>query len=433
MSELRRSFAFRALAVALAGTMAFGMSACSSNKSKNSSGSNQKITLKVWHQWTADQNGQVGFNKVVKEYEKKHPNIKIEADALATEAYKTKLKTAFAGNAADCDVFYDWSPGTTSSLAASGKLLPIDDYVKDGTLDDVKPGSLDAFKLGGKLYSLPMFSWYMVLFCNRDLFNQAGAKEPTNYDELVTACKKLSAKGILPITNGTKDPWNACFVYEYLAMRENGADAVKDYLNGNTKMEGSGWTDAAKKLQELVSIGAFGKNTFATSSTDADTQFTTGKAAMRLQGSWFAGNCYYDDSTVKGKVDAIPVPLIDGGKGDATNFCGGFTESFFVNSQTKYPKESIEFMKYLTRAMGKYMAETSQGFNGWNDPVDQSNWNDVFKQINTMSQNCKTSVLAWDTFLDSAKTKTHQDDVFALFANKLTPEDFVKYENASWN
>ncbi len=436
----------RALSVILVGTMVAGLTVCagcsqsspaatSSASTVVSTKSDEKITLKVWHQWSDDSNAlKKDYNSAVTAYEAANPNVKIESDALATEAYKTKLTTAFAGNSADCDVFYDWSPGKTQSLAEAGKILAIDDYVKDGTLDQVQPGSTDAFKFNGKLYSLPMFSWYMVLYCNKDLFQQAGATEPTTYDELLTACKKLSDKGILPITSGTRDAWNACFIYEYLAMRENGAEAVNSYLNGKTKMTGTGFADAAKKVQELVAAGAFGNSTLATGSTDADTAFTTGKAAMRIGGSWVASNVYADGSTVKGKVDALAVPLITGGKGDESNFCGGFTESFLVNAGTKYPEQSVAFMKYINKAMGKYAAETSSGFDGWKDStIDQSGWNDVFKQINTLTQKCTSSTLAWDTFLDSAKTKIHQDDVEGLFGNKITPDDFVKNENASWD
>ena len=32
-----------------------------------------------------------------------------------------------------------------------------------------------------------MFSWYMTLFCNKTLFDKAGAKLPETYDELVDA------------------------------------------------------------------------------------------------------------------------------------------------------------------------------------------------------------------------------------------------------
>lgn len=425
-----------ALTVSASGCSAQGTktTAANSSESESSTASDEKITLSVWHQWADNSNDlKKDYDKAVEEYEKEHPNITIKTDALATEAYKTKLDTAFAGNSADVDVFYDWSPGRTRSLAEAGKILPIDDYVQDGTLDKLRPGSTTAFEFDGKLYSLPMFSWYMMLFCNRELFEQAGVKEPTTYDELLTACKTFSEKGILPIANGTKDAWNACFVYEALAMREVGADGVIDYLNGNTKMTDPGWQKAAEKVIELVDAGAFGDSTLSTSSTEADTLFTTGKAAMRLMGSWFAGNCYADDSTVKDKVDAIPIPLIGDGKGGANDFCGGYTESFLVNAATKHPQEAVDFMKYINETMGKYAAETSTGFNGWKDDVDMSGWNPVFKQINDATAKCTSSVLAWDTFLDGTKTKIHQDDVQGLFGKTITPEQFVQNENASWD
>lgn len=435
----------KALSVVLFCAMVVGVTGCANQKSSsaasNSSSSSQpssssaeKITLEVWHQWADDSNDlKKDYDKAVTEYENANPNITIKTDTLATDAYKTKLDTAFAGNSADVDVFYDWSPGRTRSLAEAGKLLAIDDYVKDGTLDKIKTGSDSAFLIDGKLYSLPMFSWYMMLYCNKDLFAQAGVKEPATYDDWLAACKALKAKGIVPIANGTKDAWNACFVYEALAMREIGATGVVNYLNGNGKMTDAGWKDAAQKVIDLVGAGAFGSSTLATGSSDADTQFTTGKAAMRLMGSWFAGNVYAKDSTVAGKVDAIPVPLISGGKGDASNFCGGYTESFLVNAATKHPKESVAFMKYINETMGKYAAETSTGFDGWKDTVDESSWNPVFKQINDATASCTSSVLAWDTFLDAAKTKTHQDDVQGLFGGTVKPDQFVQNENASWN
>lgn len=433
----------RTLTVLLASTMVFGLASCANSSSSSTSGTSsstssaatdEKVTLKVWHQWADDSNAlKSDYEKAVKAYEDANPNITIESDALATEAYKTKLTTAFAGNSADCDVFYDWSPGKTASLAQAGRLLAIDDYVKDGTLDQIQPGSTDAFTFDGKLYSLPMFSWYMILFCNRDLFDQAGATEPTTLDELIEASEKLSAKGILPITNGTKDAWNACFIYEFLAMRQNGASNVNKYLSGEVKMD-DGYATAAENLQKLVKANVFGDSTLATGNVDADTAFTTGKAAMRIAGSWDASACYADGSTVKDKVDAKLLPLVPDGKGGETNFCGGFTESFLVNADTKYPEQAVDFMKYINKTMGKYAAETSSGFDAWTDEtIDESGWNDVFKQINEMTKNCEASTLAWDTYLDPAKTKVHQDDVMALFGDKMTPEDFVKNENASWD
>ncbi len=99
-----------------------------------------------------------------------HENVIINTDTLDTEAYKTKINTAFASNSADVDVFYYWGGGKARKLVKAGKILPLDKYLEDGTLDKVYPGSTTAFNYDGKLYSLPMFSWNMVLYCNEELF-----------------------------------------------------------------------------------------------------------------------------------------------------------------------------------------------------------------------------------------------------------------------
>ena len=98
-------------------------------------------------------------------------------------------------------------------------------------------GSTSAFEYDGKLYSTPMFSWYMTLFCNKTLFDKAGAKLPETYDELVDAVKKLKTlDGVTPLAAGAKDGWNAAFVYQALALREVGATGVNEMLSGKKRI-----------------------------------------------------------------------------------------------------------------------------------------------------------------------------------------------------
>ena len=61
--------------------------------------------------------------------------------------------------------------------------MPLDDYITDEVKSNMMEGSTSAFEYDGKLYSVPMFSWYMTLFCNKALFEKAGAKLPNTYDE----------------------------------------------------------------------------------------------------------------------------------------------------------------------------------------------------------------------------------------------------------
>lgn len=389
----------------------------------------EKITLEVWHQWSNDTNDlKKIYEEAVEKYQEENKNVTIKTDTLETEAYKTKISTAFASNSASCDVFYYWGGGKARKLVESGKLLALDDYLKDGTMNNIKPGSTAAFEYGGKTYSLPMFSWVMVLYCNEEIFKANGVEIPKTYDELLNVCKTLSGKGQLPLVVGAKDGWNAAFVYEALALREVGAKKINGYLSGSEGFDDPGYAEAARKVKELAAAGAFGKSPLGTSHDEADAAFLAGKAAMRLMGSWYAGNIYTNkESVVKDKVVAARIPIAEG-KGDVNEFAGGYIESFWVNGNTKHKEEAVKFCKYINRVMGNKAEENSMGFTGWNDEVDKSKLNPLTVEISNIVKTSTGSVLAWDTSLDEAPTAAHLEAVQALFGgnNKISPEEFVK-------
>jgi len=247
----------KVIAVALAVVMVCAFVGCS----KKEAAKDGTVTLNVWHQWSNDANElKKLYENAVAEYVAAHPNVKINSETLDSEAYKTKIRAEFAGDASGIDVFYWWGAGTARSMVAADKLLPLDPYLTPEIKAKILPGSTGAFEFNGKTYSVPMFSWYMTLFCNTELFEKAGAKIPTTYDELLDACKKLSASGVIPLASGAKDGWNAAFVYQALALREVGATNVNAMLSGAKPFTSEGYIDAANRVVELYNAGAFGKS-----------------------------------------------------------------------------------------------------------------------------------------------------------------------------
>jgi raffinose/stachyose/melibiose transport system substrate-binding protein len=446
----------KVLSVVVATTMVASMGACGSTKKSGEeatnttattettkeattteSASDEQITLNVWHQWSNDTNElKKLYDTAVGQYMKDNPNVKINTQTLDTEAYKTKISAEFTGDASGIDVFYYWGAGTAKKLVNADKLLPLDDYITDDVKAKILPGSTSAFEYDGKTYSLPSFSWYMTLFCNQELFDQAGAKIPTTYAELLDACKKLSTlDGVTPLVAGAKDGWNAAFIYQALAMREVGAENVNKMLKGETPFgEDAGYKAAAEKVTELYNAGAFGKNPLEAGNDDANSAFITGKAGMRIMGSWFANQVYTDDTATinPDKVVACKIPMIDG-KGNASDYCGGFIESFWVNKNTKYADEAAKFAIYINEQMGKAAYETGTGFCGWNVDLDESKLNPLFVQIKGLVAEGKTSVLAWDTSLDANPATIHNEQVQTLFAPDADVNAFIEEHVAAIN
>ena len=428
----------RISAVVMAAALAAGMTGCASkgSTSPESGSGSGKVVLNVWHQWSNDTNElKKKYDEVVSAYMAENPNVEINTQTLDTEAYKTKISAEFAGDAKGIDVFYYWGAGTARKMINADKLLPLDPYITDEVKGKLLEGSTAAFEYNDKTYSLPSFSWYMTLYCNKALFDQAGAELPDTYDKLVSAVEKLSTlDGVTPLASGAKDGWNAAFIYQALALRTVGAEGINKMLSGKAPFEGEGYEEAANKVQELYKMGAFGANPLEQSNDDANAAFGTGKAAMRLMGSWFA-NSIYSDKTVTIKpedVVAMKIPMITG-KGNETDYCGGFVESFWVNKNTKNPDEAAKFAIYINEKMGEAAYETGTGFSGWKTEGDEKGLNPLFIQIKDLLSQGKTSVLAWDTSLDAEPATIHNEQVQTLFAPNADISEFIKEHETAIN
>lgn len=396
----------------------------------------EPITLNVWHQWSNDTNQlKKLYEEAAEAYMAENPNITINTQTLDTEAYKTKISAEFAGEASGIDVFYYWGAGAAKKLIDADKILPIDEYLTDDIKAKIMPGSTSSFEFNGKTYSVPSFSWYMTLFANKDLFDKAGAKLPTTYDELVDAVEKLKTlDGVIPIAAGAKDPWCAAFVYQALALREVGAEKINAMLSGEAGFDDPGYAEAAKKVVELYEMGAFGKSPLESVNDDSNAAIGTGTAAMRINGSWVANGIYTDETYTINPDDvvALPIPMISG-KGNETDYCGGFVESFWVNKSTKYQKEAVDFMLYINEQMGKAAYETGSGFCAWDVELDDSNLNPLFIQVKDLLADDVSGVLAWDTSLDANAAAVHNEQVQTLFAPNADIDTFIEEHQAILN
>lgn len=431
------------LSLAVSMVLTFSLVGCggssdSSSSSSSDGGSNDsgEVVLNVWHQWSNDTNElRKVYEEAVADYIVDNPHISINSESLDSEAYKTKISAEFAGDASGIDVFYYWGAGTARKLVNAGKLLPLDDYITDDVKSRILPGSTSAFEFGGQTYSLPSFSWVMTLYANADLFEEAGAPLPTTYEELLEASEKLQEIGVTPLASGAKDGWCAAFVYQALAMREVGSSNVSDMLNGEVPFgEDSGYRSAAEKVTELYELGTFGRNPLEGGNDDAGASFISGRAGMHIMGSWFANQVYTDPSVSidPDSVVALNIPMIDG-KGDESDYAGGFVESFWVNSNTQYEEEAAKFAIYINEQIGNAAYETGTGFSGWVADLDESNLNPLFIQIKEILDNSENGVLAWDTSLDSNPASVHNEQVQTLFSSGYDLDVFIEEHEMAIN
>ncbi|GIJ43865.1 sugar ABC transporter substrate-binding protein [Virgisporangium aliadipatigenens] len=132
----------------------------------------------------------------VAEFEKKYPNIKINAKEgkMDPKTFSTKL----AGGQLE-DVFYVYFTDP-AQLIAKKQTADITPYLKDfPSVQNLKPDIMKVFKdEKGNVYGLPWTNYTLGLLYNRAVFTTAGLdpdKPPTTWADVRTAAKKIADLG----------------------------------------------------------------------------------------------------------------------------------------------------------------------------------------------------------------------------------------------
>lgn len=354
------------LSMALVATMAVGTVGCGSQKSTSGGKSaDGTVTLKVFSNLPDRKNGQgLVEQMIIDEYMEKNKNVKIEVEALDEEAYKTKFK-AYSMEGMP-DVVSIWGqPSFLDEVLDAGVLEPLneDDYKDYGFIN----GSLDGFKKDGKLYGLPRNTDVAAFYYNEKMFSDNGWKVPTTYDELLDLAKKINDKGITPLAMDGGDGWPMAVYMSDILFKLTGKDyastidnaiATGDFSDENIKK-------ATEILKKTADANMFQKGYDSQDYGTAQNLFTNGQAAMFYMGSWESSMALNEDipEEIRDNIRVFTMPVIEGGKGTATDIAAWNGGGYAVSANSKVKEEAIKFLNYMYQPdkLSKYGWENGVG------------------------------------------------------------------------
>jgi len=139
------------------------------------------------------------------------------------------------------------------------------------------PGPWKSTTLNGRNYGVPFTSNCLALFYNRDMMDAAGVEVPATWNELLEAGKKLSADGTYALAIAAPKTEEGTFQYLpwYLST---GADVTSPATAEGIK--------SLSFLREMVTEGVMSPEVINWDQSDAQKQFSSGKAAMMVNGPW---------------------------------------------------------------------------------------------------------------------------------------------------
>lgn len=314
--------------------------ACSVAAAAFASGSNELVI----NSYMSDQAPKEAFQKVVDEFQKKNPDIKVTVNTTAHEQFKTLLPSWLTSRQAP-DVVTWFAGYRMQAFAERGLLEPINEVFPGGSFEAEFPA---AFKgpasFGGNVYFMPQSWYWWAVYYNKDVFARLGLTPPKTAEEFMAVCDKLKAAGIAPIAIGAKDTWTAGGWFDYMNSAVNGGEFHVRLTAGKVP-----YTDPAVKktfgyIAEFSRRGYFMPNASSYSWQEAANVLFRGEAGMYLMGQFIKDVAPAD---VKDKIDFFRFPSFEG---RAEYSVDTPTDGFMIPKNAKNKVAAKKFMAYLATA-----------------------------------------------------------------------------------
>jgi ABC-type glycerol-3-phosphate transport system substrate-binding protein len=276
-----------------------------------------------------DEYNRANFEKDVKDFEAKHPNIKIDAKEgqMDPKTFSAKL----AGGQLE-DVFYVYFTDP-QNLIAKKQVSDITPYLGEvPAIKDVRPVLLQVFSDSkGKVYGLPSANYSLGLIYNRTLFQQAGLdpdKPPTTWVAVREAAKKITALGNGITGYGDYSKNNTGGWHFTAELYSIGGDvAVKDGETWKAAFNNDKGRQVLQQLKDMRFTDRSMGEKQALEYADLLTQMASGKLGMFVGGTGDLPNIV---NQYKGKYEEYGLGVIPDGKatlggGDGYMFKAGLS------------------------------------------------------------------------------------------------------------
>jgi len=309
-----------------------------------SGSSSGKIVLTMGS-WRADDTAQV--NRLLAEYSKLNPNVEIRFQPVNPPDYNATLRLQLeSGTGPDLYYSRSYAPGQELFTAGySGNCTDI-----PGVTRNFSPSSLAPWQMpAGEVFAVPFAAVSHAVYYNKTIFNREGLTVPQTWEDFLSLCGTLSAKGLTPLANGTADEWDILETF-FLGLLPNyiggSAERVK-YETGEKKLNDASFVAAFRAMADAARYLPRGYE--SVTYNDSQALFATQQAVMFMDGSWTAG--VYSSANFEWGIFAMPAP-----RGRNTAICFHPDMAITYNRASKNTGECIKFLTWLASVEGASLA-----------------------------------------------------------------------------
>lgn len=382
----------------------------------------KEATLTYWGLWEPEE----VMRGVIMEWEKDHPNIKINYSRQNHNEYRERLQSALArGEGPDIFRFHlTWVPMLKNELESiPSSVMSASQYEQT-----FYPIISENLKSGASYLGVPLMIDTLALYYNEDIFRAAGKNPPTTWEELRQTASDLTVKdeqgriqtaGVALGLASNVDHWSDILG---LMMLQNGAD-----LTNPSACSTQGGEEVCLGADALTFFAIFSKIDGVWDETlPSSTQsFAAGRLAMYFGPSWRVFDIKALNPRLNFKI--VPVPQLPG-----TNISWATFWVEGVAQKSKHKYEAWEFLKFLSspQTLEKlYQAQSNLRLFGEIYPrkemADKLKTNPLVAPFLEQVPNAKTWYLCSNTYdngINDRMIKYFEDAVNAVNSGKTAKE-----------
>ena len=343
---------------------AFVLLATATACGNNGASTDGKVTLTFWshtHPPMVDLN-----KKLVAEYEKQNPNVKVQYETIPNDQFGTKMLTSLS-NGSGPDIINMDDSALRGEYIPKKLLAPMDAKKAEEIKAKYNEGTLDGASGDGQLYGVPSEFNATAFAINTEHFKDAGldpASPPKTWDEVAAYGKKLVAAG-----------HEQAFSFNYLhsgwytqqlqtLLNQTGgkiADpkTMKETITSPEAVE-------ALRIWAKLATGPDKVHDPNASSRDATSpfaDFSTGRQSMAVVYPWSMEQIRQSNPDTYEQLEVVPLPQVDPGK--PVN--RWYAYYWAVNVASKQQPEAWKFISFMADNHERWLADVDfiQPTKGW--------------------------------------------------------------------
>ncbi|MFP3459560.1 extracellular solute-binding protein [Arthrobacter globiformis] len=370
------------------------------------------------------------MKKLASDYAKDHPGFALNLITTPDRpSYIQKLETLAAANKLP-ELFDTDATPFAQQLAKQGKMLDAEKLLKTlNVYDTYRPAALDYQRFDdGSLYMIPFqfeleFIWY-----NKALLQKAGVSIPKSLDDIPAMCTTLRKAGITPIAIDGQDQWPLERYVAYQPFRAAGPDFVQKLKKGDAKFSDPAGQKTVQWMSALGKAKCFQDGFSSQGYSDAQNQFTSGKAAMYNIGTWELPSLATGklNPAARQDIDFTTLPVTEGSVTAANEYVSPSGIGMAVNAKTYDPLVS-DFLKFaLAKYPSQYAATGALSPTTDVQTAIPANATPLYKKaIEKAGDLGGKQAMPWDTQLDPTTNGRLQQELVLLVQGDITPEQFT--------